>query len=301
MNETLENHPTRTAVVNSSATVYTQTSRAGWEPAAARNGRVLTTRVGLQMPPGMNFDDWEQAGRRLAGVLDSSAWWLGDWLVYGKDNYADRYQRGIRAAGLKYQTLRNYAWVSRRFDHSRRRAKLTFQHHAEVASLPMDEQELWLQRAEELCWTTKQLRSSIQDARHPRAVDVQHVQAVSRLPVPGNRLVWWSKAAECTGVDFEAWVLMTLDGAAQQVLADGAEEQLRSTAQAMAQDDPLAVVEAVGVEPAAIEAAAATGAEPAVVEGTVVESTVVKTVDVDTERAGRYDEADAREPVAVEV
>jgi len=180
---------------------------------------VLTTRTGLQIPPGMKFEDWEQAGQRLAGILDSSSWWLGDWLVYGKDNYADRYQKGIRAAGLKYQTLRNYAWVSRRFDHSRRRAKLTFQHHAEVASLPVGDQEVWLERAENHNWTTKQLRGAIQDVRNGLSPTRRQL-AMSKLPVPENRLLWWHKAAETSGVDFDKWVLTALDRAAEQALTD---------------------------------------------------------------------------------
>lgn len=199
--------------------------RAGREP--DRHGMVLTTRVGLQMPPGLNFDDWQQAGRRLAGILDSSSWWLGDWLVYGKDNYADRYQRGIRTAGLKYQTLRNYAWVSRRFDMSRRRARLSFQHHAEVASLPVDEQEYWLERAEKMQWTTKQLRTCIQDSRDgaPAVAAEQPPASMSRLPVPGSRLQWWHKAAAHTGMVFDKWVLMTLDSAAEQILQEQRERE----------------------------------------------------------------------------
>lgn len=187
--------------------------------APAPDPSVLTTRTGLQIPPGMKFEDWEQAGQRLAGILDSSSWWLGDWLVYGKDNYADRYQKGIRAAGLKYQTLRNYAWVSRRFDQSRRRAKLTFQHHAEVASLPLGDQDVWLERAENHSWTTKQLRSAIQGARNGLSPTARQLP-MRKLPVPENRLLWWHKAAETSGVDFDKWVLMALDKAAEQALTD---------------------------------------------------------------------------------
>lgn len=184
------------------------------------DGEVLTTRVGLQIPMGVSFETWERAGRQLAGIVDSSAWWLGDWLVYGKDNYADRYQRGIRAVGLKYQTLRNYAWVSRRFEIVRRRHRLTFQHHAEVASLPQEEQEHWLDQAEKMRWTTKQLRNSIQQTRDSgRKMDDRSVGA-RRLVVPGNHLEWWHKAAERSGIDFEKWVLITLDQAAEQVLED---------------------------------------------------------------------------------
>lgn len=181
---------------------------------------MLATRVGLQIPSGLNFEGWERAGRQLAGVVDSSAWWLGDWLVYGKDNYADRYQRSIRAAGLKYQTLRNYAWVSRRFELNRRRARLSFQHHAEVASLPFNEQEWWLDRAEQLKWSTKQLRDAIQHARDTGSGGAERAAAIRRLALPGNRLQWWYKAAERSGVEFEKWVLATLDSAAKNVLED---------------------------------------------------------------------------------
>ncbi|WP_244181665.1 LmbU family transcriptional regulator [Streptomyces curacoi] len=188
--------------------------------AMPQGGEVLTTRVGLQIPAGLNFDTWERAGRTLAGIVDSSAWWLGDWLVYGKDNYADRYERGIRAAGLKYQTLRNYAWVSRRFEFGRRRSRLSFQHHAEVASLTVDQQECWLDSAEQGNWTTKQLRSAIQRAREnePSGKEPSHV--TRRLEVPDNRFRRWHKAAERSGIDFEKWVTTTLDHAAERTLED---------------------------------------------------------------------------------
>ncbi len=212
----------------STPTVYREARRLNQYSSRA-DGEVLTTRVGLQIPVGLSFETWERAGRQLAGIVDSSAWWLGDWLVYGKDNYADRYQRGIRAAGLKYQTLRNYAWVSRRFEIARRRHRLTFQHHAEVASLPQEEQERWLDQAEKMSWTTKQLRNSIQQTRDSGRKMDDRSAGTRRLAVPDNHLEWWHKAAERLGIDFEKWVLITLDQAAEQVLEDDPtlEDQVR--------------------------------------------------------------------------
>lgn len=188
--------------------------------AGPRRGQVLTTRVGLQMPELMAYDEWERAGRQLADVLDSSSWWLGDWLVYGKDHYTDRYQRGIRAVGLTYQTLRNYAWVARRFPHPRRRAGLSFQHHAELASMPAEEQDRWLERAETQQWTTKQLRSALRAARRSDRQRPAVAEPSRRLDLPGSRLAWWHKAAEQSGVDFEQWVTATLDSAAATALKD---------------------------------------------------------------------------------
>ncbi|MER7056150.1 MULTISPECIES: LmbU family transcriptional regulator [unclassified Streptomyces] len=197
--------------------------------ATPRRGQVLTTKVGLQMPAGMAYDEWERAGRQLADVLDSSSWWLGDWLVYGKDHYTDRYQRGIRAVGLSYQTLRNYAWVSRRFDLTRRRPALSFQHHAELASMPTEEQELWLDRAERRQWSTKQLRGAIRATRGDERQPPAPTEPSRRLEVPGGRLQWWHKAAEQLGVDFEQWVTATLDSAAATALEelDGPEERVQ--------------------------------------------------------------------------
>lgn len=187
---------------------------------APRRVPVLTTRVGLQMPAKMAYDEWERAGRQLADVLDSSSWWLGDWLVYGKDHYTDRYQRGIRAAGLSYQTLRNYAWVSRRFDHTRRRAALSFQHHAELASMPVAEQEVWLDRAEQREWSTKQLRGALRAARQGEPQPAAPAEPSRRLEVPGSRIEWWHQAAQQSGVDFEQWVMTTLDSAAATALEE---------------------------------------------------------------------------------
>ncbi|MFF5010827.1 LmbU family transcriptional regulator [Streptomyces phaeochromogenes] len=183
-------------------------------------GQVLTTKVGLQIPTGMAYDEWERSGRQLAGVLDSSSWWLGDWLVYGKDHYTDRYQRGIRAIGLSYQTLRNYAWVSRRFDFSRRRPALSFQHHAELASMPVAEQDSWLDRAEQEQWTTKQLRNALRAARQGEQQPRTPTEPSQRLEFPGNRVHSWHKAAEQLGVDFQQWVTTTLDSAAASALED---------------------------------------------------------------------------------
>ncbi|CAM5330141.1 LmbU family transcriptional regulator [Streptomyces abikoensis] len=188
-------------------------------------GQVLTTNVGLRIPVGLTFDDWERAGRQLSRIVNSSSWWLGDWLVYGKHHYTDRYQRGIRTAGLQYQTLRNYAWVSRRFELHRRRAALTFQHHAELASLATEEQDAWLDRAEQMRWSTKQLRHALRLAREDETGRGEAAEPTRQLAVPGNRLQWWHKAAELSGIAFEQWVLATLDSAAERALEEVVAEQ----------------------------------------------------------------------------
>jgi hypothetical protein len=182
--------------------------------------QVLTTNVGLQIPAGLTFENWENTGRRLSGIINSSSWWLGDWLIYGKDHYSDRYERGIRTVGLRYQTLRNYAWVSRRFAIDRRRASLSFQHHAEVASLSIAEQEHWLDQCEAHEWSTKQLRKAVRLAQeNEMAGEDQDTEPTQRLAVPSGHMRRWHSAASHAGIDLEEWVLVTLDSAAEEILA----------------------------------------------------------------------------------
>lgn len=187
-------------------------------------GQVRMSGVGLHIPVGLSFEDWARAGRQLSRIVDSSAWWLGDWLVFGKTNYSDCYQLAIQRAGLRYQTLRNYAWVARRFPMSRRRAKLTFQHHAEIASLPIEDQNRLLDQAEREMWTTKQLRIAIRQGRGDELPDPQAGllpgPGSSRIDVPRHRVAVWRRAADLLGLDLDRWVLTQLDRAASEVLCD---------------------------------------------------------------------------------
>jgi hypothetical protein len=187
------------------------------------HGQVLVTRVGLDITVNLTYDNWERAGHQLAGIADSSAWCLGDWLVYGKKHYADRYKIAIRAAGLDYQTLRNYAWVARRFDIGRRRDRLSFQHHAEVASLPVEDQEKWLDLATAATWSVKKLRTQLRGQRD--GVQHERVATTSLLPrieVANANLERWQAAAEKVGRDLGQWMVSALDHAATQTLDDTA-------------------------------------------------------------------------------
>ena len=113
----------------------------------------------------MPIGAWRNLGRQIFVISDSSAWWLGDWLIYGQSEYPDRYKHAIAETNLDYQTLRNYAWVARRFVPGRRREKVSFQHHAEVASFPEDEQDALLTLVELHGWSRNELRRQIQRRR----------------------------------------------------------------------------------------------------------------------------------------
>ncbi|MEV6632793.1 LmbU family transcriptional regulator [Actinoplanes sp. NPDC051470] len=171
--------------------------------------------MGLRFPSTIDYDEWETAGRRLSTLATSSAWCLGDWLIFGQDRYHDRYRRTVETAGLDYQTLRNYAWVARRFDLSRRRDTLSFQHHAEVAALPAAEQDYWLARAAEHGWSRNQLR---QHVRGHRDQVTRNAPALPQLSVQDDQLNRWRAAASEEECSLESWIVQRLDAAASDIL-----------------------------------------------------------------------------------
>ncbi|MEU8652069.1 LmbU family transcriptional regulator [Streptomyces sp. NPDC048737] len=113
-------------------------------------------------PRNLSERSWERIGASLRELTNSSAWWLADWLIFGEAAYGlRRYREAIERTGLDYQTLRNYAWVARRFEHHRRRDSLSFAHHAEVTRLSPPEQDYWLRRAEQQKWSRNELRRAV--------------------------------------------------------------------------------------------------------------------------------------------
>lgn len=157
----------------------------------------------------MAIGDWQRWGQHIFVISDASGWWLGDWLIYGQKNYPNRYKDAIEKTSLDYQTLRNYAWVARKFVPGRRREKLSFQHHAEVCGLPENEQEQWLAAAEAGGWSRNELRRRIR----MRSAEKNAIADTSYLQVEINmeRKKRWQEAAESQGMSLHQWASEILD------------------------------------------------------------------------------------------
>jgi hypothetical protein len=168
----------------------------------------------------MAFETWALTGARLCELTSASAWWLGDWLVYGERTFGKRYELALRSAPLSYQTLRNYAWVARRFPASRRRDTLSFQHHAEVAALPEADRDLWLHRAERMQWSRNELRRRLTAAR--RSQGSRDAQAlVVRIELNPDRQLHWREAAAAADQPLVDWLVAVVDAAAQSAVGVG--------------------------------------------------------------------------------
>jgi hypothetical protein len=198
--------------------------------------------TGIQFPEQLPYDKWLGIGRQLAAVSTSSAWCLGDWLIYGENAYSGRYSDAIEQTSLDYQTLRNYAWVARRFPLSRRRDALSFAHHAEVARLLEHEQDFWLRKAEEFSWSRNRLRKEVRASIAERSTEKDSAAVdgaaagdgapaktvISVHPAGGSmqihvelsaeQLQSYQAVAEKLGHSIEEWAASALNRAAQEEL-----------------------------------------------------------------------------------
>lgn len=193
---------------------------------------------GMIFPENLSERSWERIGTSLRELVNSSAWWLADWLLYGESTYGwRRYKEAIERTGLDYQTLRNYAWVGRRFEHHRRRDSLSFAHHAEVARLSPPEQDYWLRKAEQQKWSRNELRRTVRaslaaqsdSTETPSSSDEQQEvprltestaaekrrQKVTTLTIElsADQLELYSQAAAAHGLSVDKWVTQMLDTA----------------------------------------------------------------------------------------
>ncbi|WP_281247785.1 LmbU family transcriptional regulator [Streptomyces colonosanans] len=174
---------------------------------------ISAERTRLQIPQNLSLEAWCRLGGRILTVSDSSAWWIGDWLIFGQNQYGDRYRRAMKETKLDYQTLRNYAWVARKFEPPRRRGSLTFQHHMEVAALSEVEQDHWLDFAVRLNWSRNELRKQIRASTSGEEHAECRRQVQLSLQLDETRLERWREAARRSNLTLTDWISSIVDGA----------------------------------------------------------------------------------------
>ncbi|MFI1719277.1 LmbU family transcriptional regulator [Streptomyces litmocidini] len=176
----------------------------------------LTRRTALSLPPDYPMTEWKRLGKHLYLITDSSSWWLGDWLIFGQDTYPGRYRQAIEETRLDYKTLRNYAWIARRFPVAERHPAVSFQHHAEVASLEPEKRAMWLARAAQGGWSRNTLRQHLRQAALAASPkDGQDKQVRLHVRTTAERESLWADAAERDGLELTEWIIVSLDRAAK--------------------------------------------------------------------------------------
>ena len=149
--------------------------RIGFQGESGHNQRV--TPVSWQPGHAISLSQWVADGQRLGAIGRGVNWWLGDWLRFGNMKFGERYVRASRITGYDVQTLMNMVYVATRFDSDRRRERLSWSHHAELAALCPEEQEEWLTRAENERLSVRDLRAELR--RVTRAGEAPEIAAAT--------------------------------------------------------------------------------------------------------------------------
>jgi hypothetical protein len=122
--------------------------------------------LALELPERTTFEQWVVIGRGLCLTERALNWHIGDWWAFGDHRYGERARAAAEGIfGREFQTLRDIGWVASSFETSRRHDALTFQHHREVASLPANEADALLEKAEREHLSTRDLRREVQALR----------------------------------------------------------------------------------------------------------------------------------------
>ena len=117
--------------------------------------------LGAQPAPDLDFEEWLEHMTQLNYIHSHIQWWLADLMNFGEQKWGQMYAQALTITDYTLGYLQNIKYVGSRVEYSRRREKLTFSHHQEVAHLPSAGQEYWLDMAEQQGWSVKRLRQAI--------------------------------------------------------------------------------------------------------------------------------------------
>ena len=185
------------------------------------DSKITLTRTGLQISDELSFEEWQSMASRFGAAMSSAAFVIGDWLVYGEDNFrgqhrlpgfqsepissrrvsSDIYNEALRLTGLDRSTLITYAYVARRVSASLRNEQLSWEHHKAVAKLDGEQQQRWLQialnEADEqfAAVPTRRLRKSITAGRlltsEEMMIDPADRGRLNHIPFLNRLNAWW--------------------------------------------------------------------------------------------------------------
>jgi hypothetical protein len=140
---------------------------------------VTISETGLAVIRDLSFDQWSSLMGTLSRMDTAFQFALGDALNYGSTKYGERYSQAIEMTGQSYQSLANYAWVSKAVPIDRRVAGLSWTHHRVVARLDPEEQTRLLKIAKEQDWTISALTEEVRGEPVTKAVS-------DMIPVPSG-------------------------------------------------------------------------------------------------------------------
>jgi hypothetical protein len=146
----------------------------------------------------LSFDQWSNLMETLSKMDTAFQFALGDALNYGEKRYGERYAQAIECTGKEYQSLANYAWVSKAVPAEVRMSGLSWTHHRLVARLTPQEQSTLLQKAYTEQWTVSALQEAV--TGKPVTSKVAEHIAVPKGMTPADAERILKVGASCSGL-----------------------------------------------------------------------------------------------------
>lgn len=173
---------------------------------AINDPKFTITPTGIEFHQDLDFDEWNDLGQKLAPIGKSIGFIIGDWINHGEKRYGEKYDEALAKTGMAYQTLMNFAHVSRKVGIYLRKENLDWSQHATVAKLKTDEEkEFWLKMAEKHDLSVRRLRKSINFGRLATEKEVQGDPAdrgyVTYLALLNRIRRWWARETQKAPVD----------------------------------------------------------------------------------------------------
>jgi len=120
----------------------------------------------LRISEGIEEQEWMQIGRALAHVCQSTFWWIGDFILYGKNHYGVKvsYDLAQQSTAFSRTALYHCVRVASRFPPERRVDALTFYHHSVLCKFLPELADKLLSEAVEYGYTARQIREMADEA-----------------------------------------------------------------------------------------------------------------------------------------
>lgn len=173
-------------------------------------------------------EEWMDVFKALKQVEGCVQFWIGDCLAYRQQKWG-MYDDVAEETGMAKQTLKDTKWVSENVESSLRKDNLSFNHHKEVASLPPEKQELFLNMAVEDKLSVRDLRNEIKkekrndEARHQSELPQQKFQVIYVDPPWSYNDKCDSGAIQSGGAD-KHYPTMTINEICELPITDLAED-----------------------------------------------------------------------------
>jgi hypothetical protein len=154
---------------------------------------IEATPVGLKLAHDLTFEEWSAIAASFGTALQTAAWCIGDWMVYGERRWGRQlllegqefdpsvpgripshvFDAAVDSTGLDRNTLSNYANVARKIPMDERRIHVSFGHHRILAPLPPAKRLEWwslLDSESNKLPTVKRLALSVRTSDEPRLI-----------------------------------------------------------------------------------------------------------------------------------